>query len=182
MTRIPKPEEMLEEARQQNSGEVPKPAKQPLVLSYELTWRSDEDKKFLQSTEWKNIRKAVLTRDNFTCQYCGYTTENTRQLHVHHVDGVPQNNHFSNLEMICNYCHQIPHSGLWAGIHKTMDIYEQAAVSQEEVMRITREMRDQGKTDEEIIKACGLKKKTTWKQDHEYLKNKIGFATSRKAF
>lgn len=88
--RIPKPEEMLEEARQQNGGEVPKPVKQSLVLSYELTWRSDDDKKFMQSTEWKNIRKAVLMRDEYTCMYCGYTTENTWQLHVHHVDGNPR--------------------------------------------------------------------------------------------
>lgn len=181
-SRIPKPEEMLEDARQKNGGDVPRPAKKPLVLSYELTWRNDNDKKFLRSTEWKNTRKAVLMRDDYTCSYCGFKTKNTRQLHVHHVDGVPQNQEFSNLETICNQCHMIQHSGFWASIQKVLIIFEQATVSQEEVIRITREMRAQGKSDEEIIKACGLEKETRWAQDHEFLKNKIGFVTSRNTF
>jgi len=180
-TRILKPEEMLEAARQQNAGEVPKPARHPLVLSFEVTWRTEDDKKFMQSTEWKNTRKAVLIRDDHTCSYCGYITDNTRFLHVHHVDGNPRNNNFNNLETICNHCHMIQHSGLWATIYSTMDIYEKATVSQVEVIQITREMRNQGKTDEEIIKLIGLEDKTLWKQDHDYLKNKIGFVTSRKA-
>lgn len=42
-----------------------------LVLSYELAWRTDEDKKFMKTVGWKKIRKKILQRDNYTCQYCG---------------------------------------------------------------------------------------------------------------
>lgn len=181
-TRLPKPEELLETARQQNGGEIPKPDKHPLVLSYELTWRKDEDKKFLASATWKNRRKAVLMRDDYTCSYCGYKTENTRLLHVHHIDGVPKNHDFINLETLCNLCHMIIHSGLWASVYATLDIFEKASVSQEEVVRITRELREKGKLDEDIIKTCGLKNKVSWKQDLDYLKTKIGFVSSRRAF
>jgi len=40
-------------------------------------------------------------------------------------------------------------------------------------------MRDEGKSDEEIIVFLGLKKKVPWKQNLEYLSTKFGFITSR---
>ena len=42
-----------------------------LVLSYELAWRTEDDKKFMKTTEWKKIRAEILERDSYTCQYCG---------------------------------------------------------------------------------------------------------------
>jgi len=59
-------------------------------------------------------------------------------------------------------------------------VYEESKYSQNEIVRTTGEMRDQGKSDEEIIEFLGLKKKVLWKQDFEYLKTKFGFITSRK--
>ena len=31
-----------------------------LVLSYELAWRTDEDKKFMKTVGWKKIRKTIM--------------------------------------------------------------------------------------------------------------------------
>ncbi len=149
-----------------------------LVLSYELSWRTDEDKKFMKSAEWKQIRKKILERDNYTCQYCG--VQRTTFMQINHIDGNPKDHSHENLEVICAACHKITHSGLWAVIFGTLDVYEESKYSQNDIVRITGEMRDQGKPDEEIIEFLGLKKKIMWQQDYEYLKTKFGFITSRK--
>lgn len=151
-----------------------------LVLSYELSWRTKSDKLFLRSVEWlKEIRPWILQRDNYTCQYCGYRNESGMQ--VNHVDGNPKNNDDKNLEVICNYCHMITHSGLWCVVFKSVDVYEKSNYDQNNVNRITRKMREEGKTDDEIAEFLGLRDKVPWMQDLKYLKNKYGFITSRKA-
>jgi len=150
-----------------------------LVLSYELAWRTEADKKFMKSAEWvKRIRPRILLRDDNTCQYCGYRNEKGMQ--VNHIDGNPKNHEDNNLEVICNYCHMITHSGLWCAVFHSVDVYEESKYNQNETSRITRKMREDGKTDEEIIEFLGLKKKTDWKQDLDYLSKLYGFVTSRK--
>jgi len=57
----------------------------PLVLSFELTWRTREDEAFMRSSEWKRIRQRILVRDNYTCVYCGYRAE--KGMHVNHING-----------------------------------------------------------------------------------------------
>jgi len=149
-----------------------------LVLSYELSWRTDEDKKFMKRVEWKQIRKKILERDNYTCQYCG--VQRTTFMQINHIDGNPKDHSDENLEVICAACHKITHSGLWAVIFGTLDVYEESKYSQNDIVRITGEMREQGKSDEEIIAFLGLTKKVMWQQEYEYLKTKFGFITSRK--
>ena len=150
-----------------------------LVLGYELAWRTEEDKRFMKSKKWKRIRNRILDRDNFTCQYCGSTRE--RQfLHINHTNGNPKDHTEKNLEVICAACHKIVHSGLWAMSFKTVDVYEKSKFNQNEIVRITGEMREKGKSDDEIIEFLGLKKKVPWKQDLNYLSSKFGFITSRK--
>ncbi len=149
-----------------------------LILSYKLAWRTDEDKKFMKSAEWKNIRKNILERDDYTCQYCGVQRKTFMQ--INHIDGNPKDNSDENLELICSACHKITHSGLWADIFGILDVYEESKFSQSDIVRITGEMREQGKSDEEIIEFLGLKKKVMWQRDLEYLKTKFGFITSRK--
>jgi len=56
--------------------------------------------------EWKNIRKAVFIRDNFTCQFC-YKIE--LLLHCHHK--IPflltKDNSMKNLITLCSKCHRL---------------------------------------------------------------------------
>jgi len=161
-----------------NHGLLPQLNK-PLVLGYELAWRTEDDKKFMKSAKWKRIRNSILDRDNFTCQYCGSTP--VRQfLHINHIDGNPKDHTEENLEVICAACHKIAHSGLWAMVFKTIDVYEESKCNQNQIVQFTGKMREDGKSDEEIIEFLGLKKKVPWKQDLNYLSSKFGFITSRK--
>ncbi len=138
-----------------------------LVLSYELAWRTEDDKKFMRTVEWKNIRKKILERNNYTCQYCNVQRKDHMQ--INHIDGNPKNHSDKNLEVICSSCHKITHSGLWAVVFNVLDVYEESKYEQNDIVRITGKMRDEGKSDEEIIKFLGLKKPVPWKQDIEYL-------------
>jgi 5-methylcytosine-specific restriction endonuclease McrA len=166
--------------REKNNGIVPRPPKRPLILSYELTWRTD-NKKSIGSTKWKILRLAILERDDYTCVFCGYASPNdTKQLQVNHVDGNPNNNDFSNLETVCGYCHFIIHSGFSACVFNLVEIYEHSDVKQEEIIRITRELRSKGHNDDYIKEQCGLRNQVPWVQDHQYLSTKYGFVSSRK--
>lgn len=161
-----------------NHGLVPQGGK-TLVLRYELAWRTEEDKRFMKSKKWKRIRTSILDRDNFTCRYCGATPE--RQfLHINHIDGNPKDHTEENLEVICAACHKIAHSGLWAMVFKTVDVYEESKFNQNQIVQFTGKMQEEGKSDDEIIEFLGLKKKVPWKQDLSYLSSKFGFITSRK--
>jgi len=149
-----------------------------LVLSYELAWRTEEDKKFMKSAEWKRIRKEILERDDSTCQYC--VIKRTTHMQINHIDGNPKDHSQENLEVICSSCHKITHSGLWAEVFQILDVYEKSDYHQNEIIKITGKMRDEGRLDEEIIKFLGLKNKVPWKQDLDYLASKFGFITSKK--
>ena len=148
----------------------------PLELSYELSWRTSADKLFLASPEWKTIRKKILERDNFTCAYCGFRADQYQQ--VNHIDGNPKNNSNSNLEVICPECHKYLHSGLWCAVKGTMMVFKISKSPNNEIVRISRELREQGKKDQEIIAFLGLKQQVPWKQNLEYLKPLFGFQTS----
>jgi 5-methylcytosine-specific restriction endonuclease McrA len=172
--------ELLRSESEKYGGSPPRPPKRPLVLSYELTWR--EDKRDLKRTEWQITRLAILERDNYTCVYCGYQSREPWKLHVNHVDGDPNNNAWDNLETICSYCHFIVHSGHSAVVYDKVEIYEQAAYSQEDINRITRRLRESGCSDEFIKETCGLRGQVPWRQDKRYLASKFGFVTSRRVF
>jgi hypothetical protein len=150
----------------------------PLVLSYELAWRTEEDDRFMKSSLWRKvIRPKILKRDNYTCQYCGYRSEKGMQ--VNHIDGNPKDNDDNNLEVICQMCHMIMHSGLWCAVYGVIKLYAKSNSSQNDIIRITRQMREQGKSDDEIIAFLGLREPMPWKQDLNYLSRLYGFITSR---
>jgi hypothetical protein len=149
----------------------------PLTLESELSWRTSADKLFLNSPEWKAIRLRILKRDNYTCAYCGFRNETGQQ--VNHVDGNPKNNGDKNLEVICPECHKYLHSGLWCAVKGTMKVFKRSKYPNNEIVRKSRELRIQGKTDTEIIAYLGLKQQVPWKQDLEYLRPLFGFQTSQ---
>ena len=147
-----------------------------LLLSYELTWRDEEDKTFLKSKDWRNIRLDILTRDNYTCNYCGFRSE--KRMQVNHVNGDPKNHSNENLEVICGLCHMILHSGLWCAVKKIIILFKNSKYTQNEIIGFTRKMRTDGKSDDDIIEFLGLTEKLEWKQDHEYLSQSFGFIRS----
>ena len=131
----------------------------------------------MKTAEWKKIRKRILERDQNTCQYCG--VQRTTFIQINHIDGNPKNHSDENLEVICSACHKITHSGLWAVSFNVLDIYEKSNFSQKEIIQITGKMRDEGKSDDEIIQYLGLENKVPWREDLDYLSLKFGFITSR---
>ena len=147
-----------------------------LLLSYELTWRDEEDKTFLKSKDWRNIRLDILTRDNYTCNYCGFRSE--KRMQVNHVNGDPKNHSNENLEVICGLCHMILHSGLWCAVKKIIILFKNSKYTQNEIIEFTRKMRTDGKSDDDIIEFLGLTEKLEWKQDYEYLSQSFGFIRS----
>lgn len=140
-------------------------------------WRNPAEKKKLQTSDWKDIRLKVLKRDNFTCQYCGYKAEKFQI--VDHIDGNPNNNEDDNLQTVCQMCNLIKHAGQGCVIKGIVELYKESIYNQNDIIRITREMRDQEKIDKEIIQFLGLKNKVPFKMDLEYLKQLYGFVTSR---
>ena len=62
---------------------------------------------YLKSTQWKNKRKFVLLRDDYTCRHCG----SPNNLHIHHISGynlIPNEPH-TCLITLCQDCHQKQH-------------------------------------------------------------------------
>ena len=144
-----------------------------------MTWRTMRDSKKLPQEEWKKLRMTILQRDNFTCRYCGFKTEKWQI--AQHIDGNHENNSPRNLETICQMCNLIHHAGQGCVVQGVVDLYAESKYTQNEVVILTRKMRAAGKTDKEIIRALGLKRRMPFEMDWKYLKPLIGFVTSRSA-
>ena len=149
----------------------------PLKLGYVGSWRTKADERRRGKATWKNIRRRILERDNYTCVYCEYRDENAKQ--VNHIDGNPKNNADDNLETICHECEKINHSGFWAQVQGTLEVYQESKYNQNDIIRFTRELRQKGSTDEEIKVFLGLKNRVTWEEDLGYLSTLFGFISSR---
>jgi hypothetical protein len=54
---------------------------------------------------WKEIRKLVYKRDNWTCQECGVHCHNEIRINAHHIDYDIVNSDLSNLITLCTSCH-----------------------------------------------------------------------------
>lgn len=53
------------------------------------------------------LKKQIRTRDNYTCQECGYEQEKLEcMLSIHHIDYDKHNNNPNNLISLCRSCHQ----------------------------------------------------------------------------
>jgi len=141
------------------------------------TWRSNEQVEKLDRNSWQKLRKTILQRDDYQCQYCGYNSEKFQI--VHHIDGNPENNSDDNLVVICQMCNLVEHSGQGCVVQGVVDLYKKSKFAQNEIIKITREMRDQGNTDDQIIDYLGLEESVEFKMDREYLLNLFGFVSER---
>lgn len=156
------------------------PAMDELVPSFDPPeqWRSPDQKQRLTTEEWKALRDEIKARDNYTCRFCGLRSD--YWMTADHADGDPTNDDQANLQTLCFWCHMVKHAGLWCVIYHVMDLYENpGTLRQVEVIRRIRVLREQGMTDDQILLELGLSKKVPFKQDHQYLRGKIAFITTR---
>jgi len=142
-----------------------------------LLWRNERATEETDRNEWQVLRLRILKRDYFSCQYCGYRSEKYQI--VHHLDENPNNNDEKNLTTICQMCNLIMHSGQGCVVQGVVDLYAVSKYNQNDIIKITREMRDEQKSDEEIVKFLRLKGRMPFKMDKPYLKKLYGFVTSR---
>ena len=151
----------------------------PLVLSFAPPekWRSSRQAGKLEGKGWQITRKKILERDDYACVYCGYKSEKYQI--VDHIDGDPENNSDHNLQVICQMCNLIKHSGQGCEIQAVVDLYRKSKYNQNAIIKITRKMRDEGAKDSEIINVLELKEKAPFRMDLKYLKTLVGFVSSR---
>ena len=151
----------------------------PLVLSFAPPekWRNPGQTKKLEGDKWQEFRKKILDRDNYTCTYCSYKSEKYQI--ADHIDGNPENNANSNMQVICQMCNLIKHAGQGCEIQAVVDLYRNSKYNQNTIIKITRKMRDEGSNDIEIIRVLELKEKVPFKMDLRYLGKLIGFISSR---
>jgi len=140
-------------------------------------WRDKSGNGIIRKEEWKLIRKKILERDDYTCRFCGIRWEKYQI--VDHINGIDGDVREENLRTLCQLCNLIRHAGMGCVIREVVDLYETSKYSQNEIMKITWRMRLEKKSDEEIIKYLGLKKKKAFKMDKAYLNKLFGFVTSK---
>jgi len=62
----------------------------------------------IQSIEWRETRKAVYQRDNWTCQHCCKKCSAKGDIQCHHIIPyrISKNDDISNLVTLCRSCHR----------------------------------------------------------------------------
>ena len=151
----------------------------PLYLSFAPPekWRNPRQTKRLEGEAWQELRKKILERDNYTCVYCGYKSQKYQI--ADHIDGNPENNTNSNMQVICQMCNLIKHVGQGCEVQAVVDLYKKSKYNQNTIIKIIRKMRDESSNDVEIIRVLELKEKVPFKMDLRYLKRLFGFVSSR---
>jgi len=97
-------------------------------------WRRDDEHSMDHDREYALVRQAVLERDRYTCQWCGFSTVGDSKadpksyrasgyLEVHHIDDNHSNNDRKNLATICPFCHAVFHIGHTGHNRKAKIIY-----------------------------------------------------------
>mgnify|MGYP001564104577 CR=1 FL=1 len=142
-------------------------------------WRNESQTKRLEGEAWKLLRQKIVIRDNFTCTHCGYRSEKYQI--VDHINGDPENNEASNLQVMCQMCNLIKHSGQGCVVQGIVDLYTESKYGQNDIIKITREMRDKGTSDDEIIALLCLKVMMPFKIDRNYLRRLYVFVSSRRS-
>jgi intracellular multiplication protein IcmJ len=82
-----------------------------IILSVKRSkFRSDDPTTDEANAEFLNVRKSILERDQYTCQYCDFRDEKYQE--IHHIDDNHENNSPENLITACPLCHACHHIGL----------------------------------------------------------------------
>lgn len=105
------------------------------------------------SSEWREVRNAVLQRDGFTCRGCGHRAF-TRMM-IHHIkpgsdDGI------RNLVTLCVACHAVLHVGMSLQ-YRAVEIWE-SAIDQVAIIRATREGVRRGKSLADVKASLALRR------------------------
>lgn len=132
----------------------------------------------LSSKESDTLRNSVLGRDKNTCSYCNFHADEWQTINF--IDGDSSNNKLSNLTTACPMCNLILNTPLGCQIEGIVELYQQSGYNQNQIVQMTRKMRKEGKTDDKIRSALGLKIKIPFKMNKEYLKGLFAFVTSWK--
>lgn len=91
--------------------------------------------RYIRSKEWDEIKKIILERDNYKCQFCGWTPDDYdpnlksthRTLTVHHKTYehlYDELNHLDDLIVLDNICHSACHKSPSNFKHFKMKKYE----------------------------------------------------------
>lgn len=127
-----------------------------IVLSVKRSkFRTDDPKADEANNEFVNIRKSILERDDYMCQFCGFRSMKWQE--VHHVDDNHSNNSPDNLITTCPLCHSCHHVGLSGLMGKGIMIYinPSLGVTQAEINQLIRTMWiGEKSTNKELSMAC----------------------------
>ena len=104
-------------------------------------------------TAWRSLRDQVLTRDNWTCMFCGHRA--SKWMNIHHL-GDSSDNSLANLATICVACHAVLHVGSNLG-SGTIEIWV-SDISQVEIVRRTRAGVRLGRSLDEIKRELPLRR------------------------
>ena len=76
-------------------------------MSWKLTNRQREYRRYLKTPHWSALREAALFRDQDRCVECGSKAD----LHVHHVRyrEKPEDSTLDDLQTLCKKCHRAEH-------------------------------------------------------------------------
>ena len=84
----------------------------PFVKARDKAYDQERDqtpeRQFLHSTRWRQIRENKLSQDPL-CEICFLVGSTVPAVLVHHIDGDELNNEMSNLQSLCNDCHELIH-------------------------------------------------------------------------
>ena len=93
----------------QHTKETKKKISESLKGSNNPNWKggiSPEKNKRVSSAEWKELRKQIYKRDNYTCQICGKHCKK-QEIQAHHIIPyhISKDNNLTNLITLCFVCH-----------------------------------------------------------------------------